>query len=162
MFLPTFPWICRQNFSFAKVTTVYTQLLDSRAKLSFQITWRVFPPQWRNNFLTTGSCIEIVILNKNMKWIISRQRAKSVQHHNKRLLKPIRGLPGLCVVSTVAILKLSEKTWEKHKISAGETMPRLRGFMGYWYLYLWDSSEGVFSLLVFLPMQVAETRDPRA
>ena len=30
-------------------------------------------------------------------------------------------------------------------------MPRLRGFMGYWYPYLWDSSESLFSLLVFLP-----------
>ena len=94
--------------------------------------------------------------NKNMKWIISRQRAKSVQHHNKRWLKPMRGLPGLCLVSTVAILKPSEKTWKKHKTSAGETMPRLRGFMGYWYLYLWDSSEGLFSLLVFLPIGVLE------
>ena len=29
---------------------------DSCTKFSFQITWRVFPPQWRNNFLT-GSLI---------------------------------------------------------------------------------------------------------
>ena len=149
MCLATFPRICRQEFSFAKVTPVYTQFLDSRAKLSFQITWRVLPPQWRNNF-SNNWILHWDCYNKNVKWIISRQRAKSVQHHNKRWLKPIRGLPGLCVVSTLAILKPVEKTWEKHKTSAGETMPRLRGFMGYWYLYLWDSSEGLFSLLVFL------------
>ena len=29
-----------------------TQFLDSPAKFSFQITWRIFPPQWRNYFLT--------------------------------------------------------------------------------------------------------------
>ena len=150
MCLATFPRICRQKYSFAKVTPVYTQFLDSRAKLSFQITWQVLPPQWRNNF-SNNWILHWDCYDKNVKWIISRQRAKSVQHHNKRWLKPIRGLPGLCVVSTVAILKPFEKTWEKHKTSAGETMPRLRGFMGYWYLYLWDSSEGLFSLLVFLP-----------
>ena len=150
MCLPTFPRICRQKFSCAKVTPVYTQFLDSRAKLSFQITWRVLPPQWRNNF-SNNWILHWDCYNKNVKWIISRQRAKSFQHHNKRGLKPIRGLPGLCLVSTVAILKPSEKTWEEHKTSAREVMPRLRGFMGYWYLYLWDSSEGVFSLLVFLP-----------
>ena len=150
MCLATFPRNCRKKFSFAKVTPVYTQFLDSRAKLSFQIKWRVLPPQWRNNF-SNNWILHWDCYNKNVKWIISRQRAKSVQHHNKRWLKPIRGLPGLCVVSTVAILKPFEKTWEKHKTSAGETMPRLRGFMGYWYLYLWDSSEGLFSLLVFLP-----------
>ena len=119
-------------------------------KLSFQIRWRVLPPQWRNNF-SNNWILHWDCYNKNVKWIISRQRAKSVQNHNKRWLKPIRGLPGLCVVSTVAILKPFEKIWEKYKTSSGETMPRLRGFMGYWYLYLWDSSEGLFSLLVFLP-----------
>ena len=31
-----------------------TQFQDSRTKIISQITWWVFPPQWRNNFLTKG------------------------------------------------------------------------------------------------------------
>ena len=123
VFLPTFPRICRQNFSFAKVTPVYTQFLDSRAKLSFQITWRVLPPQWRNNF-SNNWILHWDCYDKNVKWIISRQRAKSVQHHNKRWLKPIRGLPGLCVLSTVAMRKAQNISWGDHA-----TLERIYGIL---------------------------------
>ena len=46
-----------------------TQFQDYGAKFSSQITWRVFPPQWRNNFLT--GCMISNFLNLSFSTLYS-------------------------------------------------------------------------------------------
>ena len=59
-----------------------TQFLDSCAKFSFQITRRVFPPQWRNNFLTTPRDIDAFVWRLN-EWKIHGQKAGTAEHFSK-------------------------------------------------------------------------------